>query len=280
MFEWLIHSMKAIYNSRITEEQNIQISADNRGFRYGDGLFETIVTGHRRINLVDRHLDRLIDHAQILAIDVPHSMKDQWQEEIVLLTELNQMNGDTRTKLMLWRADGGLYTPTNNSFDYLITQQPNQSSVLERKQRIGICQSIKNHVSVYANLKTLNALHYVLAGHEMKEKQLDEVILLDDKQNLSETHIGNLFWIKNDRLYTPSLSTGCIQGVMRGFILDYLKSTDLPCEVVVEKVDVLAQADSIFSTNASGITYFEAYDHQLKSPEPWISNLIKRLRQP
>lgn len=280
MFEWLIHSMKAIYNSRITEEQNIQISANNRGFRYGDGLFETIVTGEQRINLVERHLHRIIDHARILSIDVPISMLTQWANEIESLTQSNGIEGNVRTKIMLWRAEGGLYAPSDHGFEYLITQKPSESSIFHQKSSIGICESAFNQSSLHAKIKSLNALHYVLAGIEMKRKGLDEIILIDDKGRLSETHIGNLFWIKNERLFTPSLSTGCIEGIMRGFIIDFFQTSKMVCQEVEEEVNTLDDADCIFSTNASGIAYFAEYKNDLTSPLPWIEPLIKQLQQP
>ena len=280
MFEWLIHSMKAIYNSRITEEENIQISADNRGFCYGDGLFETIVTGPHRINLIQWHLDRIERHMQLLSIRLPKQTLKDLPDKIEQLTKENQIEGNCRTKVMIWRKSGGLYSPESDEGELLITQKKTDKQLIRQGLRIGLCESARNHYSLYSGIKSLSALEYVMAGQEMKNKKFDEIIILDQKGNLSETHIGNLFWLKDGKLFTPSVSTGCIEGVMRNFIIDFYYNLGTPIELVEVNVGALEGAASIFSSNASGITYYERFKHTLKDPSPYLEPLIKRLQQP
>jgi branched-subunit amino acid aminotransferase/4-amino-4-deoxychorismate lyase len=283
MFEWLIPSMKAIYNSRIVDQENIQISITNRGFCYGDGLFETIVTGPERINLVDLHINRLRKHCGLLSMEATPGLFENLKYEIERLTVLNGLKGDCRTKVMVWRAEGGLYSATNHHIEYLITQRPSQKPVIIGEETIGISQKIHNHYSVHSVIKSMNALDYVIAGNEMRERGLDEIIILDQNGNLSETHIGNLFWIKDEQIFTPALSTGCIDGVMRGFLIDFFEEEGMSVKQVRQAYEVIENAQSIFSTNASGITYFshlEGINKWLDSPNPYFPRLIKRLQQP
>ena len=280
MFEWLIHSMKAIYNSRITEEENIQISANNRGFCYGDGLFETIVTGTQRINLIPQHLDRLMRHSERLGIQLSKTTLQELPERVEALRQLNNIEGDCRTKIMVWRKSGGLYAPTEQNGEVLITQKKTSKPLVNCAATIGISNDVQNHYWKYAGIKPLNALHYVMAGQEMLRKELDEIILLDQRGFLSETHLGNLFWLKDDRLYTPALTTGCVEGVMRSFIINFYQDIGSPVEIVEEKPDALDEANSMFSTNASGITWFEGYKRSLSDPTLFLEELIKRLQQP
>ena len=77
MFEWSIPSMKAIYNSRIIDKENIQISTNNRALCQGDGLFETIVTEPNRINLANVHIERLVADSTILKLKLPDKINSK-----------------------------------------------------------------------------------------------------------------------------------------------------------------------------------------------------------
>ncbi len=284
MFEWSIPSMKAIYNSRIIDQENIQISTNNRAFCYGDGLFETIVTGPNRINLIDGHIERLMAHSALLKFSLPKDLTLRLKEWIDELSILNDIRGDLRTKVQVWRKAGGLYTPLSNDVEFLITVSENQSGVFSSASSIGIAESITNQYSSISGIKSVNALNYVLAGIEKSNQNLDDIIILDNDAHLSETHISNLFWTKGSQIYTPSLKTGCISGVMRNFILDFCENELVnPVKEVLENTETLNDCDSIFSSNASGIRYFtklEGREENLSSSENLLAPLIKRLQQP
>lgn len=280
MFEWLILSMKAIYNSRIIDQEDIQISTNNRAFCYGDGLFETIVTGPRRINLIDDHIKRLKADCSVLRLDFPEEIEQNLRKWMGQLSQLNTLQGDVRTKINVWRKEGGLYSPTDNSSEFLITVKETRKPVYRASENIGISKSTANHYSSHSKIKSVNALNYVLAGIEKDERKLNEIIILDNDGNLSETHIGNLFWIKDERLFTPSLETGCIAGIMRGFIISFYNGR---IEQVKAKPEKLIEAESIFSTNASGIEYFkflEGSEKEFIAPDNTLKDLIKRIQQP
>ena len=283
MFEWLIPSMKAIYNSRIIDKENIQISANNRGFCYGDGLFETIVTGPDRINLINIHKDRIRRHCALLSMNPPEALIDRLEDFIEELSQANNIASHCRSKVQIWRTEGGLYTPNQHSSEFLITQKESNKAIIRTSEIIGISNKVHNHSSDYACVKSLNALDYVMAGNELQERDLDEIIILDNRGYLSETHIGNLFWVKDNTLFTPSLKTGCIEGVMRTFILGFCKDNNLPLNIVMEKASTLKDAECIFSTNASGITYFSKLEGsaiKLEDASLRLQKLIIRLQQP
>jgi len=275
--------MKAIYNSRIVDQENIQISVANRGFCYGDGLFETIVTGPDRINLVNHHVQRLKRHAAVLLLNLTDKFCIELKDQIEELRVANQLHEGCRTKVMVWRSEGGLYASTEHDFEYLITQKATQKTLVNASGIIGVAKTIRNHHSIHSHLKSLNALDYVLAGNEMLERSLDEIILLDANNHLSETHIGNLFWLKGQQLFTPPLTTGCVEGVMRNFLIDFFQDKVRAVKEKLATEEELKQADSIFSSNASGITYYsnlEGSKKALQHPKPHLAAFIKRLQQP
>lgn len=284
MFEWSIPSMKAIYNSRIINKESVQISTNNRAFCYGDGLFETIVTGPNRINLIDGHMGRLMAHSDILKLKLPDNLTDKFKEWIKDLSTLNKITGDVRAKIQVWRKSGGLYSPLNHEAEFLITVDKTEKPIFSSLPKIGIAQSMTNQFSKVSIIKSVSALNYVMVGIEKTSQEVDDLIILDSHGHLSETHISNLFWTKGNQVYTPSLTSGCVSGVMRSFILDFFKNDlNQPIHEVLEGKSALNDCDSIFSSNASGITYFERLierKNTLVSPEELIKPLIKRLQRP
>ncbi|MBO3698425.1 aminotransferase class IV [Roseivirga sp. E12] len=274
--------MKAIFNSRIIETSDYLIKTSNRSFCYGDGLFETIVTGAKRINLVEKHLLRLKRGCKVLGIDFPLSLElDSFTKMVKELQDLNGIYGDIRTKVVLWRDTGGLYTPELSNSSFFIEIKPVKAPIFEDIEKTGFSKKIHTHYSPISFAKTTNALIYVLAGLEKNTRQLGEIILTDVHGHLSETHIANLFWIKGDSVFTPSLSCGCIEGIMRNALIELFLKSHIKFQEVSETKETLVNADSVFSTNASGIKYFKTIDTlTYGSPEELLDPIIKQLQQP
>lgn len=274
--------MKAIFNSRIIDTSKPLILSSNRAFCYGDGLFETIVTGADRIDLIGSHLGRMERGCQILGMDLPAVLTQEYlRESIQQLAIENGIKGNVRTKLMVWRNEGGLYAPSENTTSFLLECKPATKPFFRSTEEIGISEVNHTHWSPISFAKTMNALNYVLAGKEMAEKGWDEILLTDSKGNLSETHIANVFWITNGELYTPSLSTGCIEGVMRNALLELASDVGISIKESLQTAEHLEKAQSIFSTNASGIAWFKKFEgRKLESPEKVLAPILKQLPQP
>ena len=266
--------MKAIFNSRLIEIDSLTLNSKNRAFCYGDGLFETIVTGPNRINLTDFHLERLTRACSVLHLNPPPFSSHDLKEMIYQLTDLNELNGCLRARIQVWREDGGLYSPERSASSFLLEVVETTKPAFSQKGSIGLSTLSKISHTAISFAKTMSALPYVLAGIEMQQKKLDDIILLDDQGNLAETHSSNLFWIEGDQIFTPSLQTGCIEGVMRRLILETLEVTE-----IIAKPEMLIKADSIFSSNASGICYFNSFrNNEYSSPEKRLAKVIKLLQ--
>ncbi|WP_323756705.1 aminotransferase class IV [Roseivirga sp.] len=266
--------MKAIFNSRLIEIDSQVLNTKNRAFCYGDGLFETIVTGPHRINLTDFHLERLTRACKVLDLDSPQFSNQNLREMTSQLADINQLNGDTRARLQIWREDGGLYSPQLSSYSFLLQVAETTTPAFGQGGSIGISTSSKTSHNAISFAKTMSALPYVLAGIEMRQKKLDEIILLDDQGNLSETHSSNLFWIEANEIFTPSLQSGCVEGVMRRLILETLKVNE-----VMYKPERLTLADSVFSSNASGIRYFTSFENKrYLNPKEKLRKVLKLLQ--
>ncbi|WP_420387316.1 aminotransferase class IV [Roseivirga sp.] len=275
--------MKAIFNSRVIDTSKPLILTSNRAFCYGDGLFETIVTGPDRIDLVRLHLDRLARGCKVLQMDFPKDLtEDSLHQFIDQLKKENKLEGCIRTKLVVWRNEGGLYSPLENSSSFYVECKATDKPIIRHEESIGISSSSHTLLSPISFAKTTNALTYVLAGIEKKEQELDDIILTSSGGFLSETHIGNLFWLKNGQLFTPSLSTGCIEGIMRNYLKNGFQNQGVQVSEVESGPEVLQEAELIFSTNASGVNFFkklEGLNKEFLPPTDQLTDLIKQLLQ-
>ncbi len=276
--------MKVIFNSRLQSTKDFSLNLNNRSFCYGDGLFETIVTGPERINLTHRHITRLKRGCEIIGFDFPEMLEEKRLSEFISMLRIeNDLTGITRSRLILWRNEGGLYSPSNNSASFLIQSIPQNSPVFLRKDLAGFSSDYHTNFSPISFAKTTNALTYVLAGKQMVERGWNDILLCDSQGNIAETHIANVFWSAGDEIFTPSLETGCIEGVMRSEIISFFKEHGSTINEVKSRKEALIEADSVFTTNASGICYFgnvEGIGKSFKNPELVLAPYLKRLQQP
>ena len=268
--------MKAIFNSRLTNIESIKLDIANRAFCYGDGLFETIVTGASRINLIDFHLDRLKKACELMQMKPPVFTSTELLKMIQQLAKENGLQGTIRAKLQIWRDTGGLYTPTEKASSFLLQVAETNRPFFRQMGELGVSNTSSIHFTPVSFAKTISALPYVLAGIECRQRGLDDIILLNNEGHVSETHTSNIFWVKGDQVFTPLISTGCIAGIMRRYILE---------QIGVKQVTVIQEelqlADSIFSTNASGVAYFSHFGGKpLKSPEHLLYSIFKQPQQP
>lgn len=272
--------MKAIYNSRVLPLEKIGLEIHNRAFCYGDGLFETIVTGPERINMVRYHVDRLTRASRILNIEIPFDAQ-LLEKMIAQLISANELAGNVRLRLQLWRNPGGLYEPEQGTSSFLLTASPSQYSFYGSIDQIGISKNARvvHHPLSFA--KTMSALPYVMAGMEKKETGMDELIITNGQDVVAECIYSNLFWLKNGTFYTPSLKTGCIAGTMRAYLLETLADQGQKLLEVEARPRELKEADSVFLTNAAGIRWVRQFeDIAYADPADSVQSLIKLPRQP
>lgn len=241
--------MKAIFND--TEVDDLSLSLDDRGLQYGDGLFETIIVQESEPLLLERHLLRLKKGMSILQMEAPsYFSQDFVHQKIIALARLNQLDSAV-VNLMVWRKPGGLYAPVGREVNWLMKCRVYQDRE-KRLKKVGICKSIKNAYQVFSPYKS-DSLKYVLAGIEKRDRQLDDLIILDVHGHISETVDKNIFWYDGNSYFTPSIDTGCIAGVMREELISEFASQGK--EVIEGEFvpEVLENAESIFACNASGI---------------------------
>ncbi|MBS0000850.1 MAG: aminotransferase class IV [Cyclobacteriaceae bacterium] len=246
--------MKAIFDRHVIDLEKFNPDQDNRAFLYGDGLFETIIFFNGQIRYLQDHYERITEGCNMLSLVLPEYFNlDYLARQLPALIRNNQLSGTVRIKLLVWRKSGGLYEPTRMEAHHLILTSKAEDRIGQDIRRVGFSTRIFNHPTPWSAYKTQSSLPYVLAGIEKKEKKLDDIIITDSPGNISELLYSNIFWIKNDKFYTPSLETGCIRGVMRTCLIRKLKESGFSLQEILAGRDILLDADYVFSANVSGL---------------------------
>ncbi|MBA7649526.1 Aminodeoxychorismate lyase [subsurface metagenome] len=237
---------------------------NNRAFCYGDAVFETIHCLGTEPQFFERHWTRLLHGMKLLKMEAGSDfIQETIRYSVEKLLNKNRIFKGARIRFMIFRDHGGLYTPEKNSVSWLM-----ESSVLEHERYelntkgmvVGIYDGVYKPANKLSNLKTTNALIYILAGLYCKENDLDECFVLNQYSRIAECISSNVFLVVEDEIVTPALSEGCIAGVMRQIVIDTASSKDYKLSERAISGKDLIKAEEIFITNAiQGIRWVGAY---------------------
>jgi branched-subunit amino acid aminotransferase/4-amino-4-deoxychorismate lyase len=252
--------MKAIFNGDFLDSAEVKLHFEDRGFRYGDGLFETIAVVRGKPRFLEKHSRRITFGASILAIKAPTQTVEFLSRMCSGLLETNCFDGYGKIRFYLWRKPGGLYAPTGSDSRYLLTLEGSDNPSRITSHRVGYSENIRNFHTSYSSFKSMNALKYVLAGIEKRARELQEIILMDHHGHISEVLDANIFVRKGKRYFTPPVTTGCIDGIMRAWLFEKLISTGLTVEERLITPGEILNSGSIFTANSLGIRHIVHLD--------------------
>lgn len=265
------------HNRTIIPSEEPVLTLDNRSFRYGDGLFETMRIANGKVQLLKEHLNRLTHGAKILKMKLPSDMNEDFlRKSIMELAGRNGIKTDGRVRLCIFRKSGGHYTPEDNQILFAIEVYPveEQNYVLNNRGLVvDLYTEYKKTPNALASIKSANSLIFVLAGLYKQEHKLDECIMLNDKGQIIEAISSNLFAVKNGVLYTPPVTDGCVHGVMRNKIIQIAQENRIAVYEISVMQSVLLGADELFLTNAlHGLRWVVAYKQKR-----YFNNIAKKL---
>lgn len=252
------------YNGNILSSDQPLFTAANRAFRYGDAIFETIRMMHGEILYFDHHLDRLKKGMELLGMEAhPDLTMHHLYLSIRHLDQVNQLKGNARIRLEVFRNDGGLYTPQSNSVSYLIEALPllySEYALNETGLKVDIYDEIKKPVSRLSNLKSSNALYYVMAGLHKRKIGIDDCFVLNTDDRIADAISSNVFIVKGKQVSTPALEEACVAGVMRSVIIETLQEGGESVEEGPITLNDLLHADEVFLTDViHGIRWVGAF---------------------
>ena len=254
------------FNGTILEKHKAAISISNRGLNYGDAIFETLRVSAGKIYFWEDHYFRLMASMRILRMEIPMNFTQEYLETQILTTiEANgAITAAYRIKILVWRQEGGLYSPTTNEIDFSVQCSDLQNSFYLVSQDHYEVELFKDHYitsGLLSTLKTNNKIINVLGSIFAKENGYENCLLLNEKKQIVEALNGNLFLVKGDVIKTPPLKDGCLKGIMRKQILAILADLhDYDVQEVSISPFELQKADEMFVTNViTGIQSITKY---------------------
>ncbi len=242
------------FNGEIIPADTKLLPVANRAFKYGDGLFESMRMLKGQLKFADMHADRLQRGMKALKIDGYSQMDAYFLKEKAEQLSIRNKSKHGRLRLTVYRDSGGFYAPSQNKAGYCLEFTPADEPryfLNEKGLIVDIFTDLPKPSNFLSNIKTCNSLTYVMAGLYKAQNNLDEVFLLNQNGFLCEASSSNVFvWYQN-HLYTPALSEGCVEGVMRQVIINIAQKSNIPVTEAQINPEILYEADEVFLTNAS-----------------------------
>ena len=211
---------------------------------YGKGIFTTLAIYDRKPFLWEKHWRRLKDNAEKIGIDLSEHSEEATHKALDETIEENDVT-DGRARITFFdESPSGVWSIDTNGKTSLsiITGdlRPKPANF-----RLTVSSYPVNSRSPLAGMKSCNYLENILAFENAKESGFDEAVRLNERGLITSACMANIFWLKDEQLYTPSLKTGCLNGTTREFVLE-----NLDCAEVEAEIDELKAADAIFLTSA------------------------------
>ena len=222
---------------------------DDRSLLLGDGLFETILARRGQLVLLDAHLARMAAGCAVLGLPVPDRGHAQRLCEATIATSvLSDSRAAVRLTLTAGSGGRGLERASAVVPRLFAAAAPSPSP---RTPAVLVTASVRrNDGSPAARLKSLSYLDNVLARREALAAGADEAVMLNTRGEVACAAAANLFWLSGDRLLTPALSCGVLDGVMRRQVIERARAAGMAIDEIEAGPEALAQAEAVFLTNS------------------------------
>lgn len=256
----MVHINGSLYN-----DNDALINHDNRGTYYGDSVFETIHCYKGVPIFFEAHYFRLMSSMRIMRMDIPDSFTPEYIESSIIdiLNKNHHNDGHARIRFTVWRNTGGFYTPLNNTVSYSISSSLIEGNPFENST-YKTAELFKDYYvssGLLSTIKSAQKIVNVLAGRYALENDYQEMFLMNDKKMITEGISGNIFLRSGNKVKTPPIIDGCLNGIMREQVINQIKRM---INYTIEEESItpfeLQRADEIFTTNViQGIVAISKY---------------------
>ena len=238
------------FDGKMIHGNDLKLSYQNRAFKYGDAIFDTMKFENNKLQFIEDHYFRIMSSLRMLRMKIPMNFTlEYYNDQIIKTVEANNLE-KARIRVSVFRKDGGLYGPKDNNISFLI-----EANTLEIKNdisyEIDLFKDFHIPSGILSNIKTNNRLLNVLAAVFVDEFDLKNCILINESKNIVEAINANIFLVKGNNVLTPSLDQGCINGVVRKKIIEALNQNEKfnIHQTAISPFELL-KADEVFLTNS------------------------------
>lgn len=272
--------MTIFLNGRFVPEAEAVIPVNDRGFMYGDGLFETVRVGNGRPFRLAQHLERMTRGADFLKIKPPFAPKElqEFAEQLIAKSQMSE----AILRVTLTRGPGERgYTPITEGRPTMVmtlhaappSEDPLHWRLITSSFRVLAADPL-------SSFKTLNKLTHVMARAEAAEKGADEALLINTNGEVAETASGNIFWVYHDKICTTPTGRGVLPGITRAVVLEICQTLGLLTNKRVVKPEALKNSEGIFITqSAFGIVPVAIFDDEPVASSPLVDQIYKAYRE-
>jgi branched-chain amino acid aminotransferase len=268
-----------IYNGEFFRAGVPVITVESRSFRYGDGLFETMRLYKGEIINADFHFERLFAGMKLLEFEVPaYFSVNYFIETVNKLLSKNSILEHARIRLMVFRGEEGLFEIESNSINYVLETfpLPEKIELNEEGLVMDVFTDAAKSCDKFSNIKSSNYLPSIMAARFAKKNNLDDAIILNAFGRFCESSIANIFIVKDNKIFTPALSEGCVAGVMRRWMIENFAIQEKPLSL-----EELLSADELFLTNSiqliKWVKQFRSKTYGNEKVKEIFENVVERL---
>lgn len=269
------------FNGNIQENSSISIE-NNRGFLFGDSVFETLKVLNNKVLFLEDHYFRLMASMRICRMEIPMNFTmEYFEEQIINLVQSLSASSSYRVRFSVYRDSEGFYLPKSREVKFIVTAFPLNSDMytfMKEHYEIELYKDFYVSKQLLSTLKTNNKLLQISGSIFAEENGYDNCLVLNEDKNVIEALQSNIFMKTGNIIVTPPVSDGCLNGIMRKQVLEIMKKME---EIEVKETSVspfdLQKADELFLTNViSGIQPITKY-RKKEYTTAFASEVLKRL---
>lgn len=233
-------------NGRLVKNKDAKISVLDNALLYAEGLFETYLAIDNRLIFNREHLQRLCKGARVTGIDIPASPEKltAWMTKVVCAYPGHVK----KVRLTLTSGESARWTGRQGKPQVIISVSSHE--IPTRPFKLHVSEFNIDHKSTFRRIKTLSYVIHAAALKQAHMRKCDDALLLNRLQRVAEVTSANIFWVKKGKVYTPPISSGCLDGVTRKIMLREAKKLG---HAIIEKdchLPVLFKAEEIFISSS------------------------------
>ena len=240
-------------NGKIISDADANISSADRGFLYGDGIYETLRSYNGKPFKLADHLERMRDSARQLKISFDYTNADIGERINELLE--NNHTQDAYIRITLSRGSGGGRLQMDDNIEPTTLIQlkpfsPYDSKLYDEGMSLVVSDYKRSTTCPISRYKSTNLLQSILRKEEANKKSAHETIVLNTDGFVAECVVSNIFMVSDGNVITPSLDTNILPGITRKTVLDICSNTGIPVSEEHFMVERLLKSDEVFITNS------------------------------
>lgn len=233
-------------NGRFRDRKDARISIFDNALLYAEGLFETLLAVDDRIIFLEEHLSRLYRGAKVLGLDIPVTSERlrAWMKKTVRA----HPDRITKLRLTLTAGEAARWVGRQGKPQVILSASPHVMP--EQPFRIQVSRFRVDHKSVFRRIKTLSYVIHAAALQQARRAGCDDALLLNQDDKVAEVTSANVFWVKNGRIFTPPISSGCLEGITRKIVIKEARRIGHPVAEKSCSLSQLLESDELFISSS------------------------------